>query len=256
MRFQPAALLAEHAAGGGDLDDVSAILAGAADFLRAFHRAGAGVTAGQYRIHFGLEARHIAVAANNRQRRSGSDDARSGNDPLRSAAAQAVGSVLRAAGLAHGGEPGQRGQAGVLRAQHHAPFFGLGRFLPEIAAGIAGQMDVQVNQAGQHGLFGQMDHGCAFGRGQKSVLDAHDLAIGDDDRCRSARLTGGVRNHRSGMDIGGFRAHCLGGKCGYHGSADGGCAGHQCGKICHGYNSPWQPHAALHHYRQDCRLHW
>ena len=63
MLIQPAALLAEHAAGGGELDHIGAALAGFPHPGGAFHRACAGVALIERVIHHRGKAGHVAVAA-------------------------------------------------------------------------------------------------------------------------------------------------------------------------------------------------
>ena len=219
MRLEPAALLAQHPAGGGDLDHVRTVLARAADLLGAFHRAGAGVTRGEHFVDLGAEARDVAVPADDGQRRACSDDPRPLDHAFLGPAPQREAAVLRAPRLAHGGEARAQRLRGVLRANDHAPFLGLDRVLPEIAAGVAGQMDVQVDQTRHHG-HALEPHRFGTRRGRvPAALDADDAAIGDRDRRRASRLAVGIGDDIAGMD------HCRVGQSGGGGQGNGQCGG-------------------------------
>ena len=193
LRVQPAPLLRQHATGGGNLDDVGARTRRLADPGGALDRTGAAVAAGQQIVDVLGKARHIAMTTDDRQRRARRNDAGSGNDPLGGTPAQREGRILRGSRFAHGGETGLRGDQGIFGANDHAPFGGLGGFLPEIAAGIAGQMDVQVDQAGHHRLGGEIDDGgTGFGHRFGAKPDFGNLAVADDERRGTAGLRGGI----------------------------------------------------------------
>ena len=74
-----------------------------------------------------------------------------GTIPSRIASRSAKLDMARRAEVAHGGEAGARGQQRVLDADDRRQLVGIDRLAPERRAGIAGQMDVGVDQAGQHG---------------------------------------------------------------------------------------------------------
>ncbi len=176
--------MAEYAAGGGDLDDICPVLRRAPYLGRAFDRAGAGVAGGEDFVDLGPEAGDVAMPADNRQRRACGDNARAGNDPFFRAAPQGEGAVLRTARLAHGGEARERGQARILGPQDHAPFVGFDRLAPVIAAGIAGQVDVQIDQPGHHRLARKVDRRRALGRFGPAAFDADDTSALHNDRTR------------------------------------------------------------------------
>ena len=200
MRAQPAPLLAEHPAGRGDLDHIGTALRCAADLLRTLDRPGAGERIGKQVEDFGAEAGDVAMAADDRQRRTGSDDARAGDQPFGRPAPQREGGRFAAARLAHGGEPGQRGDPRVLGADDGRVFFGVDGALTVVAPRIASQVDMQVDQAGQHGLVGKVDHADLAGRRVVPFLDRDDPAVADRDRGRAARFAFRIGQHRSGVD--------------------------------------------------------
>jgi hypothetical protein len=74
--------LAEHAAGGVELDDVGAELGRLADLGRALVGAGAGIVAVERLGDLGPEARDVAMAADGRERLAGGEHARAGDQPL------------------------------------------------------------------------------------------------------------------------------------------------------------------------------
>ncbi len=199
VRFETAPLLREDAAGRSDLDHVRAVLAGEPHFRRAFDRAGAGEARIEQLVDLGAEAIDVAVAADDRQRRASRNNARPRHHALGRPAAQREGGVTPTARFAHSGEPGQRGDARVLGTDHDAPFVRLGRFLPEIAARIAGQVSVEVDQARQHGLGLEVDLAVG-GHGTVAGSDRHDPAIGDEDRGSPGRFGSGISDHRACAD--------------------------------------------------------
>ncbi len=203
MRFEPATLLRQHATGRGNLDEVRAVLRCAADLFGAFVRAGAAIARGEDRVDLGPKAADVAMATDNRQWRSGSDDARAGDDALGNCAAQREGGVLRRSCLADRGEAGPNGGERVLDAKDDAPFVGLYRVLPEIAAGIAGEVDVKVDQAGQHRLVAELDRPRAGRGGLDAVDDADDAPVGDGNRRGTPIAAARVAYDMSGMDDGG-----------------------------------------------------
>jgi hypothetical protein len=212
--LQPPALLAEHAAGGGDLDHVGAVLARLAHFLGAFDSTGAGIAAGKQLVDLRPETGDIAVPADDGQRRAGRDDAWARDQPLGRPAPERERGVLRASRLAHGGEPGERGQPRVLGPDDHAPLLGLDGFLPEIAARIAGQVDVEIDEAGDQRLARQVHHRRPRRAIDEPVLDADDPPVGDGHGRLPARRAGRVDHHRVGMDDHGFGKGRRGNECG------------------------------------------
>ena len=125
--------------------------------------------------------------------------------------AQREGGLLAAPRLAHGGEPGERGEPRVLGPDHNAPFLGLHGLLPEIPARIAGEVGVEVDQAGQHGLALEVDLAVGLHRSVAGG-DAGDPAIGDKDRRRAARFAGGIGDDRAGADRDGLGGQRRGGR--------------------------------------------
>src|SRR3546814_17694368 len=103
MAFGPARLLRQYAAGRGDLDDVGAGARRLADLFGAFERAGAGVARVEDVVDILAEAGDVPVAADDRQRRAGGDDARPLDTAVRGAAAQRIGGILRRPRPAHPG---------------------------------------------------------------------------------------------------------------------------------------------------------
>src|SRR3546814_7448495 len=61
MRAEPAALLRQHTAGRGDLDDVGARARRLADLFGAFDGAGAGIALIEHRVDILAKARRVAV---------------------------------------------------------------------------------------------------------------------------------------------------------------------------------------------------
>ena len=100
---------------------------------------------------------------------------------------------MRGTCFAYRREAGFRRQQGIFGADDHAPFGGLGGFLPEIAAGITGQMNVQVDQAGHHGLGAEIDdRGIGVRHRFRTLPDFGNLAVADDDGRWSAGRRGGI----------------------------------------------------------------
>ena len=201
MRFQPAALLRQHAAGRGNLDKVGAVLAGLPHLLRAFDCAGAGKTAGDHVVDFGQEAAGIAVPADNRDGAARGDDARAGHHALRRRAAQRLRDLCSArAQVAHRGEARFCRQPRVLGREHGVPFGRVDRRAPVIAARIARDMRVQVDQARHDRLAGQVHALRAVGRGAHAILDRDDASVGDGDRRGAGGAAIGIADHRAGVD--------------------------------------------------------
>ena len=94
MCFQPATLLRENPAGCGNLDDVRARARCLAHLFGAFDHAGAAIAAGEQFVDRFGKTGGVAMTADDRQRGAGGDDARSGYDPIGSAAAQRKGCLL------------------------------------------------------------------------------------------------------------------------------------------------------------------
>ena len=95
--------------------------------------------------------------------------------------------------------------------------------MAEIAAGVAGQMGVQINQPGQHG-FGRKVN-LAVSRDRIGAGgDRHDPAIGDDDGRRAARIARSVGDDAAGPDRHGFGSKrggdCQCGQSGDHAAAE------------------------------------
>ena len=114
--------------------------------------------------HLGPEAGDVAMAADDRDGRAGGEDSRARDEPFGGGPAKREADQRRRAEVADGGEAGERGDAGVLDAEQGHPFVAVDRLVAKVAAGIAGEMDVHVDQAGQHGLARQVDEPGAGGR--------------------------------------------------------------------------------------------
>ncbi len=140
------------------------------------------------------------MPADDGERRSGGDDPRTLDHSFGGPAAQRKAAVLRAPRFAHRGEAGTQCLGRVLGAHDDAPFLRLDRILPEIAARIAGQMDMQVDQPRDHGHGFEPDHLGPGGRWIPAALHADDAAIGDDDRRRPHRFAVGIDDDIAGMD--------------------------------------------------------
>ena len=109
-----------------------------------------------------------------------------------------------AARFAHGREPGKRRQAGILGADDDIPFIGLDCALPEIAARIAGQVDMQVDHSGYHGLVFQIDRDHLCRGCSEAVGNADDLPVGDRYRGWPTRLAFGIDDKRARVDDSGI----------------------------------------------------
>ena len=206
MLAEAAGLLRKDSAGGGDLDDVGAGAGEFADPGGALLRTGAGIVDGERPDHLRAEAGDVAMAADGRDGRSGGNDPRSRDESLGGRAAKREADQRRRAEIADRGEAGEGGDPRVLGADQGRPFVGIDRLVAKVAAGIAGEMDVHVDEAGQDGLAGQVDEpGAGGGRG-KPGRDGGDPAVGDGD---GRRAGGGPR--RVGDEVAGMDDHRLGG---------------------------------------------
>ena len=104
------------------------------------------------------------MAADDRDGRPGGKDPRPGDDALGGRSAEREADQRRRAEVAHRGEAGERRDPGILGADQGRPFVRIDRLVAKVAARIAGEMDVHVDQAGQHRLAGQVDEPGPGGR--------------------------------------------------------------------------------------------
>lgn len=95
--------------------------------------------------------------------------------------------------------------AGVFDADDDAPFVGIDRFAAIIAAGVAGQVDVEVDEAGEQGLVAEVDDRGIGRRGRAALDDRDDAVVGDGDGRGAERGLVGVGYDAPGVDDGGLR---------------------------------------------------
>jgi len=219
MRTEAAALLRQDATGRGDLDDIGAGARCLAHLFGAFHGARAGIALIEYGVDIFAEARDVAMAADDRQGHTGGYDPRSFDQPFGGTAAQREGGILPRPRLTHRGEAGAQRDRGIFDADDNAPFVGIDRFVAEITARIAGQMNVEVDQAGKQRLVAEIDEFGTCRSGGAARLDRHDPAIGDGHGRRAKRGLVGIGDDARGIDerrlgFGGNAAQHGGNRCG------------------------------------------
>ena len=151
-------MLRQHAAGCGDFDDIGPHARCFADLLGAFDSTGAGIATVKRPENFRPKAADIGMAADDGQRRTSGDNARAINNARCRSAPQRIAGVLCRARLTHRGETRFHSQRGVFHADNHAPFVWLDRFIAIITARVAGQVDMQVDQAGDDGFGRHVDY--------------------------------------------------------------------------------------------------
>src|SRR5690606_38995133 len=178
--------VAQHAAGGGDLDHVAAVLVALAHGLARVvdgvdHTLGRPGRAEQVREHRVPAVARVGVAAGGGDRLAGGEDAR----PLDQALVDRVAQVRAdlAAEVAHAGEAGAQRLAGVAdRAEGVVDRIQAEALRIALRTRLAAQVHVQVGPAGQAGTPGQRDRAGA-GRGRRVArLHRADAAILDRDR--------------------------------------------------------------------------
>ena len=204
MLIQTAALLAQHAAGGSELDHVGAALAGFAHAGGALHCAGTGVALIERIIHHLRKAGHVAMAADDGERRPSRQHARAGEHAAVDGITHGETRKPRAAQIAHGGEAGLCRDAGVLQAIGHREFGAIDGFAPERRAGISGEVNVAIDQPRAEGAAGLVDDPRAGRDGRAGRVDGGDAAIGDDDRAWAERRLGGIGDDVAGLYGDGF----------------------------------------------------
>jgi hypothetical protein len=74
--------------------------------------------------------------------------------------------------------------------------------LPVDAGPIRGEVDVRIDEAGEHEAIGKVDEGRAGGRGLETVLHRLDAAVANDDGRLAARLAARPVEQRAGMNDG------------------------------------------------------
>ncbi len=177
-------------AAGHDLDDVGA----AGDVLSD---GGADALGGRRR----LPAQVVTVAAGRGDGRPGREDG--GQAGL---AAQAQGQVAAVAEVADGGDPAAQG--GLARPGHGLDDLAVGpagQVRDRLGAGVEGQVDVRVDQPGQQGGPGQVDHlgvrrdrAAGFDAADDAALD-HQHRVADQRGVHAVEQPGGTQGRRPGL---------------------------------------------------------
>ena len=126
------------------------------------------------------------------------------DEAVRGAAAERKGAILPRPRLAHRGEPRAQRNAGVLHPDDDAPFVGIDRLAAIIAAGIAGQVDVEVDEAGEQCPVAEVDDLGARGRWRPACVDRDDAVVGDGHGRGAERRLVGIDDHAAGVDDGGL----------------------------------------------------
>jgi hypothetical protein len=103
------------------------------------------------------------MAADDRHGCAGRDHPRAFDPALGSPPAQGEDHLEHGAQVPDGGEAGAQGDAGIADPGEHRPRIGFDRLVAIITAGISGQMDMGVDQAGQDGAVRQVDQPGARG---------------------------------------------------------------------------------------------
>ena len=202
LRLPRLGVAAEHPAGGADLDHFGAVLALFAHLLAQLVRAVA------HRRALGLEAgrqvRLVAMPARRAERVVSVDDPRPRDPAFLDPLVDPGNVVVPVADIAHGGETGLEHLLGIGDAEHG------GEPVGELEAGIAAvfrpavQVDMHVDQAGQQGVPGEVDH-LRTRRSHAAALDCSDLAVGDRDQRRRDIFAGLDVEQAVGLHIDGFR---------------------------------------------------
>ena len=197
---------AEDAAGGGDLDQVGALLVALPDRLARVRDAvddalpGAGV-AGQIRPH---AVRPVAVAAGGGQGDRGREDPRPRHLAPGDRVAHGENRRRLAAHVAHRREAGHQRPLRVDETLDRQ----VRRVLLEAvqvrggAGLLRSQVDVHVHQAGQDRVAGKVDQGVAALRIGEPLLDGRDALAFDDDRVPAEDLAGLDVDQGAGVDHG------------------------------------------------------
>ncbi len=152
---------------------------------------------GRQQMHDVLaEAVDVAVTPVDRHRRPGGDHARTGHFPGRDPVAQGEDGVIVRAQVGHRGETGHQGASGEQRPAYGLVGAGLGHPLqPLVRVRFAGQVDMAVDQSGQHETVAQI-HGpvAAFSARNEAVADFDDLVPSDHESF--------ISQHNAGRRIG------------------------------------------------------
>ena len=152
MGLEAGALLREDAAGGGELDHLRAVAGDARGPARRIGprrcrccgRTSAAITSGR-KPETSPWPPMIEMAGPEATMRG------PGNSPSRVPRESAKPTCGAGAEVAHRGEAGAQGGARVADADQHRIFVRVDRLVAIVAAGIAGEVDVHVDQARQHG---------------------------------------------------------------------------------------------------------
>ncbi len=172
--------VAEHAAGGGDLDHVAAFLVTLAHGLagvvdRVDHALGRAGRADQVGERVVVAVGRVGVAAGGGDGLAGGPDPRAVDQALVDRVAQVRADL--AAEVAHAGEAGQQGLLGVAdRAEGEVDLVQAEALGIALRAGLRAQVHVQVGPAGAAGVAGQVDGAGARGFGAAGQ-DLGDLAL-------------------------------------------------------------------------------
>src|SRR5690606_12722511 len=150
----------EHAPGRADLDDVGAVLDLVPDRgHRLVHAVGDPLLDAAARVAVRAVAVGVAVPAGAADGEAGRDDARAWHQAVFDRVAERDVGPLVGADVADGGEAGQQRDARVLDADDGGVAGPLVQPVVAVsAAGVAVQVGVGVDEAGQHGVPGQVDH--------------------------------------------------------------------------------------------------
>ncbi|OIQ63318.1 hypothetical protein GALL_551410 [mine drainage metagenome] len=191
--------VAEHTAGGADLDDLGAVFVQLADHLAAL--VGAVDHRRPLLVHRGREEGGVTMAAGRADGVGRRNDARpldiAGVDRL----LQADVVVVVGADIADGGEAGLQGAPGGAHRDIGAVIAVEGHGLDDRIAAVelAGDVVVGVDQAGQDGGVGQVDD-LGPGRRDEARLDAGDAVVMDQDRDLGAGRLADPVDQVAGMD--------------------------------------------------------
>ena len=145
----------KHAAGGANLDHISAVFNDLADFvLHAFHAVRRAIGFG---VPFVRQQVLVAVASGDRERRAAGVDTRARNHAFIDGVAQRDIGIAAGAYIAHRGESGFQRDARILGADER--FFGNRDSQLLVAkVRIESEMRVGINQSGQQRSVGQIDY--------------------------------------------------------------------------------------------------
>ena len=205
LLIEPSGDIAEHPAGGGELDHVGA----GADLLAGRAAAIVGAVAGIAGLHdqackpaIGAVAA-VAMSTRHRDHPRCRKDIRAGELTGVDRVAQGQDEPRIATEIAHRGETGEQGLAGVEDRGERLILIVAARCLePRLEPVVeAGEMDVAVNQAGQHGRVAQV-HDARAGEIDEGVADLGDGPAADDDSDVAARRLARFGNQRASVDYG------------------------------------------------------